>query len=91
MTTLEKAIAFDPHAEPMRYRYEVLADHLTELIYTGELKPNTPLPAERHLAAQVGLSLGTVRHATRLLRERGLVVTLQSKGTFVVLPERTVG
>lgn len=30
-----------------------------------------------------GVSLGTARRTVRLLRERGLVVTVRSKGTFV--------
>lgn len=29
------------------------------------------------------MSLGTARHATELLRRRGLVVTIRSKGTYV--------
>ena len=87
MTEPGKIPPFDPGAEPLRYRYELLADHLTELIDAGELKANVPLPAERRLASQFGVSLGTARRATELLRQRGLVITLRSKGTFVVRPE----
>jgi DNA-binding GntR family transcriptional regulator len=72
---------FEPN--PAAYLYEELADYLAQLIGAGELKPNTPLPNERHLAQQYGVSLGTARHATRLLRYRGLVITLRAKGTYV--------
>jgi len=45
--------------------------------------PNTPLPVERRLTAELGIALGTLRHATQLLRDEGLVVTVPSKGTFI--------
>jgi GntR family transcriptional regulator len=73
---------FEPGDTP-GYIYERMADHLAERIITGDLAPNKPLPAERRLAEEYGVSLGTARRATELLRERGLVVTLRSKGTFV--------
>jgi DNA-binding GntR family transcriptional regulator len=82
---------FNPNREPTRYRYQLLADHLAQLIHTGELRPNTALPAEQRLAVLFGVSLGTARHATELLRNRGLVITLRSKGTFVLGRERSIG
>jgi len=69
--------------EPTGYVYEQLADHLAQLIESGRLRPGMPLPAERRLAQQYDVSLGTARHATQLLRARGLVVTVPAKGTFV--------
>lgn len=65
------------------YLYDLVADDLTRRIESGELAPNTPLPAELALARQYGVSLGTCRHATKILRDRGLVRTVPSKGTFV--------
>lgn len=75
---------FDPTAVAGRYLYEAVAEHLAARIVAGNWPSNAPLPAEGELADQYGVSLGTVRHATRLLRTRGLVVTVQSKGTYVV-------
>ncbi|WP_435583200.1 winged helix-turn-helix domain-containing protein [Amycolatopsis thermoflava] len=80
---VDERIVFDPGSNPDKYIYEQLADHLARLIAAGQLKPNTPLPAERRLAAEYGVSLGTARHATSILRDLGLVVTVRSKGTFV--------
>jgi GntR family transcriptional regulator len=68
----------------MTYLYEQMADHLTARIASGDLPVNTALPAEVLLARQYGVSLGTARRATEILRERGLAATLRSKGTFVV-------
>lgn len=65
------------------YLYDLVADDLARRIETGELAVNTPLPAEQALARQYGVSLGTCRHATKVLRDRGLVRTVPSKGTFV--------
>lgn len=75
--------SYDPGNAP-GYIYERMAEHLAARITSGELAPHTPLPAERFLAVQYGVSVGTARTATRLLRSRGLVVTLRSKGTYVV-------
>ena len=50
----------------------------------GELELNEPLPAELELAREYGVSLGTARAATAVLREHGVVFTLPCKGTFVV-------
>lgn len=74
---------FNPSSKP-GYVYEMLADHLAARIASGEFVPNTPLPSERRLAVEYDVSLGTVRHATQVLRERGLVVTIRSKGTYVL-------
>lgn len=75
---------FDPGAVGLDYLYVAMADHITARIDAGDLPPGTRLPAERALTEEYGVSLGTVRRATRLLRERGLVVTVPVKGTFVV-------
>ncbi|WP_376766027.1 GntR family transcriptional regulator [Amycolatopsis pithecellobii] len=63
-----------------------MAEHLAARIEAGELALNTPLPSERRLAHEYGVSLGTARRATRLLRYRGLVVTIRSKGTYIADP-----
>ncbi len=41
------------------------------------------LPAERDLAAEYGVAYDTIRRATALLRERGLIQTVHGRGTFV--------
>ncbi|TVT61994.1 winged helix-turn-helix transcriptional regulator [Amycolatopsis rhizosphaerae] len=76
----------------MTYLYDQMADHMTERIASGDLAVNTMLPAEGPLARQYGVSLGTARRATNILRERGLVMKLRSKGTYVVArPEADTG
>lgn len=41
------------------------------------------LPAERDLAAEYGVAYMTIRRAAALLRERGEIVTVHGRGTFV--------
>jgi GntR family transcriptional regulator len=41
------------------------------------------LPAERDLAADYQVAVGTARRAVEELRQRGLVITLPAKGTYV--------
>lgn len=66
------------------YIYETMADHIASRIESGELRPKEPLPAERRLADSYGVSLGTARRATQMLRDRGLVFTLAGMGTYVL-------
>lgn len=65
------------------YLFQQVADHLTARIQAGDLVSGKPLPAERQLADEYEVSLGTLRHAARLLRDSGVVVTVPSKGTYV--------
>lgn len=64
--------------------YARVADHVAARIAAGDLQPGAMLPSERDMAAEYGVALGTVRRAVGELRERGLVVTLAAKGTYVV-------
>ena len=74
---------WDPGAGGPAYVYMRLADHLAARIASGELPADGRLPGERDLAAEYGVALGTARRAVEELRDRGLVVTLPGKGTFV--------
>lgn len=54
---------------------DVLAAKLRELILSSGLAEGTPLPTERELVAQSGLSRTSVREALRVLETEGLVQT----------------
>ena len=41
------------------------------------------LRSERDLAEEFGVSYITVRHSMAILRERGLVISIHGRGTFV--------
>jgi GntR family transcriptional regulator len=63
--------------------YVQVADRITAQIESGQLGPGARLPSERDLAAELGVSYDSVRRAMGLLRERGLIVTVHGRGTFV--------
>ena len=54
-------------------------------IDSGRIAPDTRLPTETELAEQYGVSRVTVRRAIALLRDRGKVVTVHGRGTFVAM------
>ena len=54
---------------------DVLAARLREMILSSGLAEGTPLPTERELVTQSGLSRASVREALRVLETEGLVVT----------------
>ncbi|TVT18936.1 winged helix-turn-helix transcriptional regulator [Amycolatopsis acidiphila] len=74
---------FDPTIEGPAYLYERLADYLGEMITKSRFRLHQRFPGEQQLARTYGVALGTARHATSLLRARGLVTTVKSKGTYV--------
>lgn len=69
------------------YEYMRVADEIAAQIADGTLPPGSMLRGERAMAEGHGVAIGTARRAVRELRDRGLVVTLPHKGTFVARPE----
>ena len=65
------------------YVYVQVADHGAWQIRVGRLQPGARLAGERDLAQEYGVSIASVRRAVAELRERGLVLTLPAKGTFI--------
>ncbi|MBO3752132.1 winged helix-turn-helix transcriptional regulator [Streptosporangiaceae bacterium NEAU-GS5] len=63
-----------------------VADHIAARIGHGELTVDDRLPGERDLALEYRVALGTIRGAVVELRDRGLVITVPAKGTFVKEP-----
>jgi DNA-binding GntR family transcriptional regulator len=75
----------EPVVDPSRpvYVWQQVADWVARRIEAGELRPGARLEGERELAGQAGVAVGTVRRAVEELRQRGLVITLPSKGTYI--------
>ncbi|MFE5035550.1 GntR family transcriptional regulator [Streptomyces sp. NPDC056683] len=80
--TEEPTTLLDPmSARPL---YVQLADVIAGKIASGDLAPDRPIPSENHLADEFGVARLTARRAAQELRERGLIVTVRGKGSFVV-------
>jgi DNA-binding GntR family transcriptional regulator len=78
-----KVPKFDASSLGAVYVYVGVADHIAARIVAGELNSGARLPAERDLAADYQVAVGTARRAVQELRQRGLVVTLPAKGTYI--------
>jgi DNA-binding GntR family transcriptional regulator len=57
----------------------------------GEYSPGDRLPPARQLAKELGVQLMTVQSAYGQLRDEGLVLTQQGRGTFVRDPSAPLG
>ncbi|MGW5197391.1 GntR family transcriptional regulator [Streptomyces spiralis] len=71
--------------ESIGYVYMRVADQVEAEIRSGRLPKGARLPNERDMGAQYGVAPGTARRAVQELRDRGLVVTLPNKGSFVIV------
>ncbi len=69
--------------DPLRgsHAYIQVADDVARRIASGEITRR--LPSEQALAEEYEVCCGTVRHGMAVLRERGLIVTIHGRGTFV--------
>ena len=63
--------------------YMRVADDIAARITSGELAAGARLRSERDLAEYYEVAYGTIRRAMRVLRERGLIETIQGRGTYV--------
>ncbi|WP_406400701.1 GntR family transcriptional regulator [Streptomyces sp. NBC_00879] len=69
---------------------EIAAKYRGE-IADGKREPGSQLPAARKLAKDLGVQLMTVQSAYGQLRDEGLVLTQQGRGTFVRDPSAPLG
>jgi DNA-binding transcriptional MocR family regulator len=65
---------------------EALARGIRDGVLDGQLRPAERLPAERRLAAQLGLSRGTVVAAYARLRAAGWLTTRRGAGSAIRIP-----
>ena len=65
----------------IKHAYQQVADAIAARIATDVY--TIKLPGERDLAEEFGVSYITTRHAIAILRERGLIVSIHGRGTFV--------
>ncbi|MBN8291084.1 FadR family transcriptional regulator [Rhodobacter sp. NTK016B] len=62
----------------------IVIDTLYARIRSGEYPPDSRLPSERALAAELGVSRNTVREALDVLETRKLIRRRQGSGSFVI-------
>src|SRR3954466_12525588 len=87
-TGLARLLGGSPAGRPL---YAALARGLRGLVLDGRLPLRTRLPAERDLAAALGLSRTTVTSAYDALRAEGYVESRQGAGSWTALPAGSPG
>ncbi|MFG2157797.1 GntR family transcriptional regulator [Streptomyces olivaceus] len=63
--------------------YQHAADELRREIKAGRYKPGDQLPPYRELQERFGVANMTARAALNVLRDEGLIYTIQGRGSFV--------
>src|SRR5919201_6010956 len=63
--------------------YASIVDQIVDGVRAGAFLPGRPLPAERALAAQLGVSRSSLREAIRVLEHAGVVDVRTGSGTYV--------
>lgn len=71
--------------------YADLAGRIRQLILDAMISEEARLPAERALAARLGISRNTVTGAYALLRDEGYLLSRRGAGSFVAVPARPPG
>lgn len=69
------------------FKSRQIARSLIQAILSGELPPNSFLPAEKTMAEQYGVSVDTLRRALRYLRQLQFIRTLNGKGSQICDPD----
>lgn len=72
----------DDHRPP----YVQVAEYLRRQIQSGELSPGDKVPSSRELQEQFGLASATIQNAFRLLKNEGLIYSVQGRGSFIRRP-----
>ena len=67
--------------------YEQIERQIKDMIVSGELKENDALPSIRALAADLKISVITIKRAYEDLEKEGMIYSVQGKGFFVDNPD----
>jgi DNA-binding GntR family transcriptional regulator len=74
-----------------RSPYLQVAGRLRDAIASGTNPPGSQLPTYQELADEFGVAVNTAKSAVNLLRDEGLVVVRQGKGSYVRTELEPVG
>jgi DNA-binding GntR family transcriptional regulator len=74
-------VTVDPEGD--EYVYEQLAAILREGIRSGRYPAGRMLPSAKSLSQEHGVSVNSVKRATEILKDEGLVRTVIGRGLFV--------
>lgn len=65
--------------------YMQIVDGIERYVALGILKPEQQIPSIRDMATDLGVNPNTIKKAYSVLEQRGVIVTLSTKGTYITL------
>ena len=63
--------------------YEQIVNTIEKYVSLGLLKPAEQIPSIREMASTLGVNPNTVKKAYTILDQKGVIVTLSTKGTYI--------
>lgn len=63
--------------------YEQIVQEIERYVALGILKPEEQIPSIREMATTLGINPNTVKKAYSILEQKGVIVTLSTKGTYI--------
>ncbi len=65
--------------------YEQIVQEIERYVALEILKPEQQIPSIREMATTLGINPNTVKKAYSILEQKGVIVTLSTKGTYITL------
>ena len=63
--------------------YEQIVNEIERFVVLGILKPNEQISSIREMATNLGINPNTVKKAYEELENRGTIITISTKGSFI--------
>ena len=63
--------------------YEQIVNNIEEYVAVGILREKSQIPSIRELANNLGINPNTVKKAYDILENKGVIMTISTKGTFI--------
>ncbi len=63
--------------------YEQIVQQIERYVSLDILKPEQQIPSIREMASNLGVNPNTVKKAYSILEQKGVIVTLSTKGTYI--------
>lgn len=70
--------------------YEQIVLEVERYVALGILKPEEQMPPIREMATELGINPNTVKKAYSILENKGVIVSLSTKGTYIAYDTRKV-
>ena len=70
--------------------YEQIVLEVERYVALGILKPEEQIPPIREMATELGINPNTVKKAYSILENKGVIVTISTKGTYIAYDTKKI-